>query len=600
LSPTYHLGDWLVEPDRHRIVREHEVKEIEPRHMRILVYLLAHPGKQVATTTLLQQAYSSKSASEDSLHIAIKHLREALGDTANRPRYIKEVPGKGYILVGKVHEDEVATKAPVAITWKLILAATLVATVVFLLQRQKASVEMVVEAPINSISMIPFRDFTGHEATQRLTKAVDANIRRRLSSLPNLKVVAWPETESQQLAHLAEELGVDAIVEGEVKVSEGKVVTLSAKISRVNPHRELFVRHVEGPLKNIQHMQQRLARELSAFLNAPGLPGKDGEETIPEAYEAFIEGYSLLDDRQYEAAIIHFENARTLSPNFAEPYLGLALAKTKLAQSNPLTLQKELDNLLELLNRAIELKPELAEAYTALGTLHFFYSWNFQAAEVNFKLALGKNPNDAAAHHRYAMFCVAFGRFDAAVEHLDLVRKLAPYTYSHLEVAFMHNIMGDFDNSEKELRLFADKDPTATEFIQSLLKLMENKGDEDRAFQCYEALFLRQGYTDEEMTKARETFATGGLIGLSRWLAFEKFEEHDVGQYEAPLAVARYLAEANQKKLAFDWLEKALEMKQTPLLWLNVDPKYDALRSDPRFGLLISRIGLDYTGSGDP
>lgn len=597
MSSSFKVGDWLVDPSRNCITREQDERQIEPRHMRILVYLSSHPGKQIASTTLLQQAYRRKNASEDSLHIAINHLREAFGDTGKRARYIKRVPGKGYILVAKVKSEERKDAPRKIITWKWIAAACVVALVVFLLQRQQGADASKTEEPINSITMQPFQDKSNSEATQRLTMAVDANIRRRLSSLTHLNVVAYPDVEAGDAHQLEAGLGVDAVIEGWVGVGEDKRVTVGASIFRLGPRRRVFSRQLDGPLDRIQHMQQVLSRQISNFLNAPGsATGGDGD-TLPEAYEAFIEGHALLGKQDYEGAIIHFENARTLSPDFADPYLGLALAKTKIWQGNPLLLQRQLPELIELLERAISLKPDLAEAYTSLGTLHFFYTWNFEKADQNFTKALELNPNNPEAHHRFAMFCVAFGRFDKGLEHLEVVRKLAPYSYSHIDVAFMYNIMGDFAASERELRALAEKDPTSPEHVRGLLRLMESQNREEDAFRCYEWLFKQQGYSEEELTSTRDIFKNSGLMGLSRWLAFDKFEERDVGQYEAPLSVARYLATTNDKNLAFDWLEKALAMKQLPLLWVNVDPKYDPLRGDPRFGQLIRKIGLDYSGA---
>ncbi len=609
MIPNFKVGDWLVEPAHNRIVKDREIRELEPRHMRVLVCLLTHPGKQVAFSKLLQEAYRNKRANEESLHIAVRHLREALDDTGERPRIIQVEPSKGYTLIGKVRTIEAQDKAPKprTITWRLIAAAVVVALIVFLLQRQKTAAERkVVELPIETLMMLPLESISKSEAAGQLTQVVDVALRNRLAGLVNLRLVAPPAGLSSPPA--LDNLTVDAVVTGSVTVSERVVeqgtsnrpISLAAQVTRLKPRKVLWSRKIDGSLEQIIEMQSQLSDELIDFLSsAPTHHGGNDPNVRPEAFQAFAEGHAQLSRQRYQAAAEQFQHAIDLEPDYADPYLGLALARTRLAQADPLLLHKELEHLVALLQKAIELKPDMAEAYSALGNLQFLYTWQFAAAEKNLRKALELNPNDVEPHHWYAMFSLAFGRFDVTREHLELIHRLAPFSYSPTEVAWMYNMMGDYPAAERELDGLAKREPNSLALHAARLRLYENMNQEKLAFAEYLAMFQARGYSTEELDEVRKQYAASGLPGVNIWLAHTKFEQRDVGQYEPPLSIARYLAVINENRLALDWLEKAAEVKQPQLLWLNVDPKYDALRADPRFSALVTKIGLDYRSSYD-
>lgn len=608
MIPNFKVGDWLVEPALNRIVKDREIREIEPRHMRVLVCLLSHPGKQITVSKLLQEAYRNKRANEESLHIAVRHLREALEDTGERPRIIQAEPGKGYTLIAKVRTVETQTTPTKSrgFTWKLVAAAIVVALIVFMLQRKQAASETkAVEQPIQTIMMLPLESISKSEAASQLTQVVDVALRNRLAGLIGLRVVAPPEGEPRAAL---DQLTVDAIVTGSVTIAERVIeqgtsnrrISLEATVTRLKPRRVLWTRKIDGSLEQVIEMQAQLSDELVDFLSSsPAQHAGDSSNVRPEAFQAFAEGHALLSRQRYQAAAEQFQHALELEPNYAEPYLGLALAKTKLAQTDPLLLHKELNQLVELLRKAIELKPDMAEAYSALGNLQFLYTWDFAAAEKNLRKALELNPNDVEPHHWYAMFSLAFGRFDATREHLEQIHRLAPFSYSQTEVAWMYNMMGDYANAERELEALAKRDPKSLALHSARLRLYENMNEERKAFSEYLTLFQARGYKAKELEEVRQLFSDSGLSGVNHWLAHTKFEQRDVGQYEPPLSIARYLSAINDKRLALDWLEKAAELKQPQLLWLNVDPKYDALRSDPRFSALVAKIGLDYRSSYD-
>jgi hypothetical protein len=101
------------------------------------------------------------------------------------------------------------------------------------------------------------------------------------------------------------------------------------------------------------------------------------------------------------------------------------------------------------------------------------------------------------------------------------------------------------------------------------------------------------GYSYDDIQQAIIASGHRGTKGLNRWLADDKQEQGNIGQYDLPLSMARYLSKAKKVEQALDWLEKAYDARQVEVLWINVDPIYDVLRQRPRFIAVVEQIGLN-------
>jgi tetratricopeptide (TPR) repeat protein len=118
----------------------------------------------------------------------------------------------------------------------------------------------------------------------------------------------------------------------------------------------------------------------------------------------------------------------------------------------------------------------------------------------------------------------------------------------------------------------------------------QQKGMLDEAFQETQKMFASK-FSAEQMEQLRQAYATYGYKGLIT-TEIRILKERSKGRYESSAELARLCAMIGQKDEAFEWLSKAYEARVDALIWLKVDPRYDNLRSDPRFSDLLKRVGL--------
>jgi len=96
------IGDWRVDPGLDELSREGETIRLEPRTMRLLLYLAAHAGRVVDVQHLLNEVWPNVIVTQGSVYQAIADLRRMLGDDRERPSYIENLPRRGYRLIAPV------------------------------------------------------------------------------------------------------------------------------------------------------------------------------------------------------------------------------------------------------------------------------------------------------------------------------------------------------------------------------------------------------------------------------------------------------------------------------------------------------------------
>lgn len=331
--------------------------------------------------------------------------------------------------------------------------------------------------------------------------------------------------------------------------------------------------------------------------DAPFLAGRQQPYLPPEqALDHYQRGRYLLVQAEPEhgrGAVTAFEQALAAAPDFAPAYVGLAQARIR-GLGNDGEIRRALPELRHLLEKALQLDPALADAHLELANLVFLYEWDFPSAERHFKAALASNPSHGLAHFHYSQFLLAMGRFDESMHEVRAYRTLDPFSYSYSvpSVAWIYNMMGAYPQALAELDKRMPLQKPSLVHLWSRQAILENMGREAESFRAYLQVLAEMDYGERELAAAERAFADSGLSGFYRWLAFEKRELRNIGQYQAPLSLARYAVAAGEQERALEWLQQALQARQLELLWVAVDPKYAPLRGRPEFTALLREIGL--------
>jgi len=612
MDTIYQIGDWLIDPQRNTLTRAGDTREISKPHMRVLVALIESEGEQVSKSALLERAWNSRRASEDNVSVAISHIRKALEDNGKRPKYIHDSSGYYSLLKpvvkteGKADPVDRTRRFP---SKRLLLALLLLLLIIkgFMIRNARVQEEPV-EPQYRALALLPLK--TGPEMQDRVYQidAMTEDLIAELSTQNRIAVISSASAmtfKSQDVSPrvIANQLGADAILQGSV-AAVGDRVKVNLQLRHVTvdfPDGELiWSKEISGSIDEPLGLQKRILKVIEG--NISPLRRRAGTSSAPATvsdadYLSYLRAREMLKtgDRQVidQAAAI-LEDLIERVPQFPEPYLDLTVARSLQLRGDPLAYRDTLPALKEKLHQALALDPHLERAYTALGAIAFLYDWDFAEAEKNFLAAAREVPQSRNAHYWLSQFYLAFGQFENALLHLETLKKLDPINYSKAYAAWILNMAGQYEAALQEMKKLAAEQPDTLQLYTAYIKIYENMAREGDAFSYYLQAFKYQGYDAEALADVRNLFQTGKLAGLNYWLAFQKFEQRDVGQYEPPLSLGRYCAAAGEKNLAFDWLTKAWNARQKDLLWINVDPKYDTLRSDPRYEKLVKLMGLDF------
>jgi Tfp pilus assembly protein PilF len=240
--------------------------------------------------------------------------------------------------------------------------------------------------------------------------------------------------------------------------------------------------------------------------------------------------------------------------------------------------------------KALEIDNTLAEAHTSLAYVLFRYDWKWSGAEAAVKRAIELNPNYGTAHEMYALYLLATERPDEALKQIKRAQELDPFSAGvrkNLGTYFLYT--RQYDKALEEYRKTLEIDSKAA--VHGYMGLAyQQKGMFDEAFQEVQKMRAPK-LSGEQMEQLRQAYATSGYKGVVT-TEIRLLKERSKGQYESAAELARLCAMIGQKDEAFDWLNRAYDARADALIYIKVDPRYDNLRSDPRFSDLLKRVGF--------
>jgi len=312
-------------------------------------------------------------------------------------------------------------------------------------------------------------------------------------------------------------------------------------------------------------------------------PSTSAVDELPtlSAQSHYQKGRYLLtknDQNSWQQAEQIFEDTIINSPTYAPVYFELANAKYKLMTFNNIKNKKNRLELEILLKKSLTLAPSQAEVYLLLANIAFTMEWNFDLANSYFEKSIELDKNLPLTHFKYAQFLLAAGRFERALIHTQQYMALDPSGYARPIVAWIYNMMQDYDAASLELAKLKQLQPDSFIYHISAQAIFENMGNEEASFIEFMAIFKQLNYLPIELNQVQQAFNNKGLSGVYSWLLNDKKEQQYIGQYLPPLSFARYAIKAGEENLAVGYLLQAAQEKQTELLWFNVDPKYKSIR----------------------
>jgi TolB-like protein/DNA-binding winged helix-turn-helix (wHTH) protein/Flp pilus assembly protein TadD len=616
----YEFGPFRLDPLKRRLTSEGEPVRLAPKALELLLVLVEASGRTVEKDELLEKVWAGTIVEENNLNQAITALRKSLGDSRQDSQYIATVPGLGYRFVAEVKrvDDVPAQRREVAMEEAaksfppsrgkifryalLILAPLIVAVLAYALYTRETPPTVAV----SSIMVLPLENLSGDPEQEYFADGITDALIGDLARIGGLHVISRTSSmhykgTKKSLPEIAREIKVDAVVEGTVQRSGGRVV-IRAQLIHAATDRHLWVRDYEREMRDVLDLQSEIAQAIAREVQIKLTPDEQARFTSrhpvrPKAFDEYLQGRYLYWNKRTEEnlnkAIGHFQNAVKEDPNFAQAHVGLAdcynaLGTVQVGALPPGEARRQAE---QAASKALELDPALAEAHTALGYSKH-YNWDWAGAEQDLKRAIELNQNYANAHNFYAGYLMCRGRAEDSIAASNRARELDPFSLSiSVQRGFLLENARRYDEAIAQLRSVVEMDPNHYQAYWTLGHTYAAKGQFEDAIKAAE----------KAVDLSERVPGALGILGLAYGLAGRKADANKVlnellklneTRYVTPAALVNVYIGLGDKEKAFEWLERAYQERSNYLGYLKVFPIVDPLRSDPRFADLIRRIGL--------
>jgi TolB-like protein/DNA-binding winged helix-turn-helix (wHTH) protein/Tfp pilus assembly protein PilF len=617
------FGVFEIDPQAGELRKSGVKLKLQEQPFRVLITLLDKPGMIVTRGELRKKLWDTDTFVdfEHSLGTAINKIREALGDSADNPRFIETLPRRGYRFLGTVEAverpDAVSPIAPpparMRIPWALTsgLVLALIAAPLLWLNAGKLRTRIFAKArslEIRSIAVLPLENLSKDPGQDYFSDGITDALTTELAQIGSLRVISRTSAmhfkgTRETLPEIGRELNVDAVVEGSITRSEGRV-RITAQLIDAPSDRHLWAKSYERDLKDILTMQDEVARDITEEIRVKLTPEERtrlaGARPIdPAAHEAYLRGrffWNLRTEKDLNKAKEYFEQAIAKDPGYAPAYSGLSDTYFYLGyvwghmpprEAMPLAKAAAL--------KALELDGNLAEAHASLGVVKFSYDWDFPGAEQELKRATALNPNYSNAHHAYSVLLGVLGRPDESIAEIRKAVEVDPLSIPVRNMlASRLSSYGRCDEAIEEDHKTLELDPNATHLAMlhdRMAGCYKSKGMKKEALEEEVLARIARGATSKEIEEFRKTFAASGRRGVllnDQKIALVRWEK-DYWHVEAFEIAMRY-ADLGDKDQAFAWIDKAIELRSTTLFWLYVGD--NPLRSDPRFAEVKRKMGV--------
>src|ERR1700722_633028 len=458
-------------------------------------------------------------------------------------------------------------------------------------------------ASIHSLAVLPLENLTGDPKQDYFADGMGDSLTTELSQIKKLRVISRSSVmqykgKNESPAQIAQELGVDALVEGSV-LRSGDRVRISAALVQPQTGQNLWAKNYERPTTDILALQSDVARDIVTQIQIQ-LTQPEQERlvktrsVIPEAYDAYLQGRSEASKRTGESlgqAVADFRRAIQIDPTYAPSYAALAETLVLYGDYSDVSSAKVLPEAEEAAQNALRLDPDLASAHSALGLVNAF-ELKLSNSLSEYQRAIELNPGDANAHHWYALALAETGQSEQSIAEINLAEELDPrLLIINSNVAWCLYLAGKYDEAIAQAQKAILMDPSFAVAHGYLGQAYLEKGRYDEAFsELKKAIELSGGETSYEAELAN-AYAVAGKKEDARHL-LEQVQQRAAQHYVSPYSLALIYTGLDQQDRALNELELAYDQRELRLLNLKMHPRFGSLRSNPRFKALIERIGL--------
>jgi TolB-like protein/DNA-binding winged helix-turn-helix (wHTH) protein len=471
-KPLVRFGTYEVSLHSGEIRKSGARIRVQQQPLKVLEILLERPGQVVSREDLRNRVWPHDSFGDfdQAVNIAIAKLRNALGDSADNPRFIETLPKRGYRFIAEVRtvDTESPARSPELVASDLreiklepqpqtaksghrserqvrpMYRVTTVSVVILILASVLAlwldRTRRVPPAGIRSLAVLPLENLSGDASQEYFADGMTDQLITDLAQISALRVISRSSVmlykgARKSLPEIARELNVDAVVEGTV-LRSGERVRITAQLIQAPADKNLWAETYEGNVRDTLVLQTKVAQAIAEKIRIQLTPQEQAglrhlKEVEPDAYENYLKGRYFWNKRTADGlrkAIEYFTQAIAQDRTYAPAYSGLADSYALAGdwQYGVMTTKEALPKAKAAAMKAIELDDSLSDAHTSLAFCLDSFDWDWDAADREFRRAIELNPGYATAHRWYSWHLAVLRKNSEAIAEMRKAQSLDP------------------------------------------------------------------------------------------------------------------------------------------------------------------------------
>ena len=563
-STAYEFGPYRLDPLTRSLFRRAELVSLPPKAVEVLLQLVKRAGTVIEKQELMQTVWRDTFVEEANLSQMIFLLRRALGNGTGS-EYIATVPRRGYRFQAGVRTVEIPCR-------------------------------------IASLAVLPLANLSGDPEQDFFTDGITEAVIAELAKIASLRVVSRASVmrykkAMEPVAQIARALRVQAVLQGSAMKS-GDRLRITAQLVHASSEQPLWTETYDASLCDILGLQRKLVCDVAAAACARVSQDEQVRLAIssrvhPQAYSLYLNGRYFarqLTDEGQRKAIHYFRESLQIDPGYAAAHAGLAECLIERAYFFGMEPKKAFAEAAPAAARAVELDDSLAEGHAVSSLLRLLNDWDWAAADAESQRAIELAPGDAYVYWKRGVYLRYAGRADEAVAAHRRAELLDPFSLIAIEeLGWPLYYARRYGEAAEQFRRAVELEPKWDQLYFGLgLALVQQERYEEAITALRNATELGP---DNPFNHASLVYGLG-RAGCMREAEQIMDQLSANCSYVPRWFLASMWVGLNDKERALQALEEAFADREPCLVSLKVDPMFDPLREEERFGEMIRRVGL--------
>jgi adenylate cyclase len=454
----------------------------------------------------------------------------------------------------------------------------------------------------NSIAVLPFINLSSDPNEAFFADGMMDEILTQLYKIRGLRVISRTSSlkyrnSNKSVPEIANELGVANILECSMQKNGDKVRVIAQLISgKKDDH--VWAETYDRDVKDIFVIQSDIAQQIASSLKINiESDVRERIESKPtkniEAYNLFLKGQNSTND---EEGKLYLEEAIRLDSTFAEAYAELAGKWIESGlNAGQISSHEVLKNAEPLVQIAMRLKPNLAQAYIAQAYIDLWYKWDFESVGNSYRRLQLLYPSNPDIGNSFNFYLLALGRFKESMENSSKAFNAdSLYFRNRVDFAISNYFMGD-SNAALEILRRSYLIRTEHYVWENFIRMCVYSGEYKNALSAYEENKSYFNYLSDNFVLGHAAVAyyrTGQVDSAENLLNILKSKSVYSSQGSPSYYIAAIFTSMSNNEQAIHWLQKAFNDHEVEMYFLKVEPMFNPLRNDPRFREILAKIGF--------